>query len=71
VRIFLKDGSRVVCRLSGTGTQGATLRQYVERYQKEKLDADENAMLAPMAQALNDLLELKKRCGRETPDVIT
>ncbi len=71
VRIFLKDGSRVVCRLSGTGTQGATLRQYVERYEKEKLDEDENAMLAPMAQALNELLELRKRCGRDTPDVIT
>ena len=35
IRILLEDGSRIVCRLSGTGTEGATLRLYVERYLKD------------------------------------
>jgi phosphoglucomutase len=71
VRLFLTDGSRVVCRLSGTGTQGATLRVYLERYDRNSFDEDLDAALSPMARALNGLLEIHQRCGRDTPDVIT
>ena len=66
IRIFLADGSRVVCRLSGTGTQGATLRVYLERYSRESLDEPVDAYLHPLAAALNQLLGLRRQ-----PDVIT
>ncbi len=71
IRIFLADGSRAVCRLSGTGTQGATLRVYLERYDKVDFESSLEVALGPMARALNELLELRERCGRDTPDVVT
>jgi phosphoglucomutase len=71
IRIFLADGSRAVCRLSGTGTQGATLRVYLERYDKVDFESSLEAALGPMARALNELLELRERTGRDTPDVVT
>jgi phosphoglucomutase len=71
IRIFLTDGSRAVCRLSGTGTEGATLRVYLERYDRDRFDDDAAARLAPMAQSLNELLEMRERCHRNAPTVIT
>ena len=71
VRLLLEDGSRIVCRLSGTGTEGATLRLYVERYLQDGGEGDIENLLAPLAQTARELLELKERCGRETPTVIT
>lgn len=70
VRIFLDDGSRIICRLSGTGTEGATLRIYLERYRKDAA-GDPASVLAPLVQAIRSLLRLKERFGREEPDVIT
>jgi phosphoglucomutase len=71
IRLFLADGSRVVFRLSGTGTQGATLRMYLERYDRNSFDEDVDAALAPMAEAVKKLIGIRERCGRDTPDVIT
>jgi phosphoglucomutase len=71
LRLLLADGSRLICRLSGTGTTGATLRLYLEHYRDDAGRADLDSILAPLAQAALQLLELPKRCGREAPTVIT
>jgi len=71
LRFLLEDGSRIVCRLSGTGTAGATLRVYLERHRADGGDQEAGAVLAPLARAATDLLELKARCGRDRPTIIT
>jgi phosphoglucomutase len=73
IRIQREDGARVVVRLSGTGTEGATLRLYLERYEPDPdrhgLDAQD--ALADLIRAARDLMSLKERFGDETPTVIT
>jgi phosphoglucomutase len=71
IRLCLADGSRIVCRLSGTGTEGATLRLYLEGYRNDGGRLSPQTVLAPLAQAAGDVLELQARCGRETPTLIT
>jgi len=71
VRILLEDFSRVVCRLSGTGTEGATLRLYVERYRNDAGAADPVQMLLPLAQDAAQLLQLQHYFAKDQPDVIT
>ena len=71
IRIGFEDGSRIVCRLSGTGTEGATLRLYVERYLEDGGEGVIEVVLAPLVQAASQLLELRERCGREEPSIIT
>lgn len=71
IRIFLEDGSRIVCRLSGTGTEGATLRLYVERYRKDSGDQAVDEVLAPLIQAARELLELRNRTGRDEATLVT
>ncbi len=73
VRILFEGGSRVVFRLSGTGTSGATLRVYLERYEPETgdLGLDVATALAPIILAAEDLAEIKVRSGRSAPDVVT
>ncbi len=71
LRIVLADGSRIVCRLSGTGTEGATLRVYLERYQKDAVNEGIEQVLAPLTHVALHLLELRERCGRDKPTVIT
>lgn len=71
LRILLADGSRLVCRLSGTGTTGATLRLYVERYRNDGGHGAVDAVLAPLVQAAGQLLELRQRCGREAATIVT
>ena len=71
IRILLEDGSRIVCRLSGTGTEGATLRIYLERYLKDDGSQDVTQVLAPLRDAAREILELRERCGRDEPTVIT
>ncbi len=66
----MEDGSRIVCRLSGTGTEGATLRLYLERFQSNA-DEDVATVLKPLAQSALDLLKLRERFGRDHPDVVT
>jgi phosphoglucomutase len=71
VRLLLDDGSRIVCRLSGTGTEGATLRLYVERYLKDGGGADIDDVLRPLIEAAKKLLGLQERVGRDKATLIT
>ena len=73
LRLLLDDGSRVVLRLSGTGTQGATLRVYLESYvpPSGNLNQDPQAALADMITAIDGLAEIKTRTGMDRPTVIT
>ena len=73
LRILLEDGSRVVVRLSGTGTKGATIRVYLESYVPSSgdLNQDPQVALAEMISAINDLAEIKQRTGMDQPTVIT
>jgi phosphoglucomutase len=73
VRILFDDGSRIVLRLSGTGTEGATLRMYLERYAPgpEGLDRDPQEALAPVIRAAHAIAGIKSYTGRTAPDVIT
>ena len=73
IRIFFEDGARIVFRLSGTGTDGATLRIYLERYEPPAgdLDAEVSPMLAELAKVAGTLTDLETRTGRTRPDVIT
>jgi phosphoglucomutase len=73
VRIIFTDGSRIVFRLSGTGTGGATLRIYLESFEpdvsKHHLDAQQ--LLASLIGIATQISELRERTGREQPTVIT
>ena len=73
VRALFEGGSRVVFRLSGTGTSGATLRVYLERYEPPEgtLDADAATMLADVAVAAEAIAGIARHTGRTAPDVIT
>ncbi|MBK8183713.1 MAG: alpha-D-glucose phosphate-specific phosphoglucomutase [Candidatus Competibacteraceae bacterium] len=73
IRIGFKDGSRIVYRLSGTGTEGATLRVYIEAYEPDsaKHDLDTQQALAELISIANSLAGIRERTGREAPTVIT
>jgi phosphoglucomutase len=71
IRIFLEDGSRIVFRLSGTGTQGATLRLYFERFRHDGGTSDIEQVLSALTEDVTALLRLRERFGREEPTVIT
>jgi len=71
IRLLLRDGSRVVFRLSGTGTSGATLRLYVDRYRQDGGQGDVNEILAPLLQAAKELLQLREFTGRDEANVVT
>ncbi|MDA2920712.1 alpha-D-glucose phosphate-specific phosphoglucomutase, partial [Desulfobacterota bacterium AH_259_B03_O07] len=71
LRIFLSDGSRVVCRLSGTGTKGVTIRLYHECYRTEKFNEDINSVLKPLVDSTFKLLQIREICGRDKPTLIT
>lgn len=71
IRLLLADGSRVVVRLSGTGTSGATIRLYVERYINDGGQSDVNQVLASLLKEAKELLRLKEFFGRDEPNVIT
>jgi phosphoglucomutase len=73
IRIIMTDGSRIVLRLSGTGTEGATVRVYLERYEAEpsRHNLDTQQALAPLIAIAEQVSELKQRTGRKEPSVIT
>ncbi len=73
LRILLEDGSRVVVRLSGTGTKGATIRVYLESYVASggNLNQDPQIALADMISGINALAEIEARTGMDKPTVIT
>ncbi len=69
--VYFTDKSRIVYRLSGTGTSGATLRVYLERYETENLDADVEKMLEELADVSRQIAEITERTGKEKADVLT
>lgn len=73
IRVLFEGGSRVVFRLSGTGTSGATLRVYIERYEPDKSrhDLDTQVALADLISAADDIAGIKSHTGRNKPSVIT
>jgi len=73
IRIFFEGGSRLVFRLSGTGTSGATLRVYMERHEPDPARHSEETQdaLAPVIKAAEALAEIRKWTGRDAPTVIT
>ena len=73
VRILLEDGSRAVFRLSGTGTEGATLRLYLERYVADPAlhEIETQKALAPLAALSEKLAHIAEITGRKGPDVIS
>jgi len=71
IRILFEDGSRLVFRLSGTGSSGATIRVYIDSYEKNDVTADAQVMLKPLVNIALELSQLKQFTGREEPTVIT
>ncbi|PSJ62452.1 alpha-D-glucose phosphate-specific phosphoglucomutase [Kumtagia ephedrae] len=71
IRVLFEGGSRFVIRLSGTGTSGATLRLYVERYEKDRFDLDTQQALADLIAAADDVAGIRSHTGRQKPSVIT
>ncbi|MDQ6976915.1 MAG: alpha-D-glucose phosphate-specific phosphoglucomutase, partial [Ghiorsea sp.] len=73
VRVLFEDGSRIIFRLSGTGTSGATIRIYLESYEEDtsKHGLDAQVALADMIQAANSISKLPELTGRDKPTVIT
>ncbi|HEY0522596.1 MAG TPA: alpha-D-glucose phosphate-specific phosphoglucomutase [Stellaceae bacterium] len=73
IRILFADGSRIIYRLSGTGTAGATLRVYIERFELDpaKHGLDTQAALADLIRTADTLAGIRERTGRDAPSVIT
>lgn len=73
IRILFGGGSRVVFRLSGTGTSGATLRVYIERYEPDpaRHGLDTQQALAGLIAAADEIAGIRRHTGRDRPSVIT
>ena len=73
VRIYFKGDSRIIFRLSGTGTEGATLRVYLEQYEgnRENLFTATQDALAPLIAAADEIANISSRTGRLEPSVIS
>ena len=73
LRIVFADGSRIVYRLSGTGTSGATLRVYIERFEADSTrhGLDTQVALADLIVLANRVAGIRKRTGRDAPSVVT
>jgi phosphoglucomutase len=73
IRILFSNGARIIYRLSGTGTEGATLRVYIEQPEKDtaKLDQDPQVLLDELIKLSLSFAQIEKFTGRSTPNVIT
>lgn len=73
IRLLFEDGSRIVYRLSGTGTAGATLRVYIERYEPDasRHDIETQTALADLIALSRSIAQIEQRTGRKEPSVIT
>jgi phosphoglucomutase len=73
IRLIFADGSRIIYRLSGTGTAGATLRVYIERYEPDahRHDIETQEALADLIALSRALAQIEQRTGRAAPTVIT
>lgn len=73
IRLIFADGSRIVYRLSGTGTAGATLRVYIERYEPDaaRHDIETQTALADLTELSRDIAGIERHTGRKAPSVVT
>jgi len=73
IRLLFSDGSRIIYRLSGTGTEGATLRLYIERFEanSDKQHIETQEVLSELINIADQVAGIKERTGRNQPDVIT
>lgn len=71
IRIFFTDGSRIVFRLSGTGTVGATLRVYFDRYVKDRIDMDMHTALGDLIGIADSVADIAGFTGLTEPTVVT
>ena len=73
IRLLFEDGARIVYRLSGTGTAGATLRVYIERFEPDasRHDIETQEALASLIALSRAIPEIERRTGRKAPSVIT
>ncbi|MCI7421473.1 MAG: alpha-D-glucose phosphate-specific phosphoglucomutase [Alphaproteobacteria bacterium] len=69
--VYFTDKSRIVYRLSGTGTNGATLRVYLERYETKDLNENVEQMLESLADVSRQIGEITERTGKAKADVLT
>ena len=69
--VYFADGSRIVYRLSGTGSSGATLRVYLERYETTCFDEDVEKYLEPLADVSRQIGEITQRTGKTKADLLT
>ncbi len=69
--VYFEDGSRIVYRLSGTGSSGATLRVYLERYETKSFDEDVEKYLEPLAGVSRQIGEITERTGKTKADLLT
>lgn len=69
--VYFSDKSRIVFRLSGTGTNGATLRVYLERYETENFNEDLVKMLETLADVSREIAEIPQRTGKTKADLLT
>ena len=71
MRILMEDGSRIVFRLSGTSSSGATLRVYLEKLEKHDFDAVPRDMVDELLRIAMTVAEIEKRTGKKQADIIT
>eukprot|EP01027_Heterolobosea_sp_BB2_P007471 GEZU01011116.1.p1 GENE.GEZU01011116.1~~GEZU01011116.1.p1 ORF type:complete len:343 (+),score=139.32 GEZU01011116.1:979-2007(+) len=71
LRFKFTDGSVLVYRLSGTGSVGATVRVYMEKYEKDNIEGDTKDKVKAIAQIAQELSQIKEFTGRSEPTVIT
>ncbi len=73
IRIIFQDGSRIVYRLSGTGTKGATIRIYIEGYTRdmERMEEETQSFLGPLIRLSRKLSNIQEFTGRSEPSVVT
>ncbi|KAL9229296.1 hypothetical protein vseg_004780 [Gypsophila vaccaria] len=73
IRYFFEDGSRLVFRLSGTGSEGATIRVYIEQYENDssKIGRESQDALKPLVDVALKLSKMQEFTGRSEPTVIT
>ncbi|GGL62153.1 alpha-D-glucose phosphate-specific phosphoglucomutase [Wenxinia marina] len=73
LRVWFEGGGRAVFRLSGTGTEGATLRVYLESVETDpdKMDRDPQEALSDVIAAADEIARIREHTGRDAPDVIT
>lgn len=69
--VYFTDKSRIVFRLSGTGTNGATLRVYLERFENKNFDEDLVEMLESLADVSRKIAEIPERTGKTKADLLT